>query len=114
IANDFYEQRAMTTQYLPTNVDVLRMTSALSSRFVLEVAVNRYRTLVDSPDQPEVKNGDIPGFDAVTNTYTVAYPLPNINHYTADPFLYASMSYVTGAHDLKFGYQGTKKGVTGE
>jgi hypothetical protein len=104
-ANDFYEERAMTTQFLPVPFDQVRVVSVLSSNLVLDVSAAVFRFRVSSPPaDANVGPGDIPRYDAVTNTYTVAYPTTSTTAFTGDPFN-ASLAYVAGGHNLKFGYQ---------
>ena len=57
-----------------------------------------------SASEPEVQDGDISRFDAVTNTYTVALPTYRDNAMFRDQVL-GSVSFFTGRHDIRFGYQ---------
>ena len=95
----------MTTQFLPVYFDQVRLTSTLSSRLVLEVMAARFRIDVASPPaNSSVGPGDIPHFDNVTRTYTVAFPTGSTTAFKGDP-VNASLSYLAGGHEVKFGYQ---------
>jgi hypothetical protein len=104
-ANDFYDERAMTTQFLPVYFDQVRLTSTLSSRLVFEVMAARFHIGVAAPPaNSSVGPGDIPHFDNVTRTYTVAFPSGSTTSFKGNP-INASLSYLAGGHEVKFGYQ---------
>ena len=104
-ASDFYEERAMTTQFLPAPIDSVRLTWALSPRLALEALGARYFMTYRYPHaDSSVGPGDIPRYDAVTRTYMGAYHLAGTgtrNSIQAN----TSLSYVAGSHNVKFGYQ---------
>jgi hypothetical protein len=64
----------------------------------------RFRIGVTSPAQPGVVPGDIPRYDSVTSTYTVAFPTGSGTDFKGDPFNVA-LTYAGGGHEVKFGYQ---------
>jgi hypothetical protein len=101
----FYESRAMLVQDLESPIDQLKWTSMPSSRLVMDISASRYYPVIVQSQQPEVKAGDIARFDSVTNTFSVAqgnYPgRPAYPRY----YLNGSLSYSTGSHDIKVGYQ---------
>ena len=82
----------------------LKFTSTLGARAVVDVSYNRFRADDKFGQEPEVKGGDISRFDSVTGTYTVALPTYRDNAMFRDQLL-ASVSYFTGHHDIRFGYQ---------
>jgi hypothetical protein len=95
----------MTTQFLPVYFDQVRVTSTLSPRVVMEASAARFRIGVHSPPaDSSVGPGDIPRFDLVTRTYMEAFTNGSDATHYGDP-VNASLSYVTGNHDVKFGYQ---------
>jgi len=101
----FYEARAMLVQDLESPIDQIKWTSMPSSHVVFDVSASRYYPVIVRSQQPEVKIGDIARFDAVTNTFSVAQ-----GSYGGRPafpryYLNANLSYSTGSHDLKVGYQ---------
>ncbi|MBM3772561.1 MAG: TonB-dependent receptor [Acidimicrobiia bacterium] len=101
----FYESRAMLVQDLESPIDQIKWTSAARSNLLFDVAASRYYPVIVRSQQPEVQPGDIPRFDAITNTFSVAqgsYPgRPVYPRY----YLHGSMTYVLRNHDLKIGYQ---------
>jgi hypothetical protein len=71
---------------------------------VMDVAGISMNGQTNNLPQPEVHAGDIPRFDSVTNTNTVASATYSINNgWRAE--LASSLSYSAGRHDVKVGYQ---------
>ena len=101
----FRESNAATYQYPnKKRTDQIRWTGVLSSRLLAEVGGSLQHGPVIAPERPEVQHGDIPTFDSVTQTHMVARPTYNWNpQYRA--VQHSSLSYVTGDHDVKVGYQ---------
>jgi hypothetical protein len=104
-ATQFYESRAAIYQY--PNIkhnQQLRWTGTLSPRLFAEVGASLQKGPIIAPERPEVKHGDLPRFDSVTQTNMVARPTYNWNpQYRA--FVQSSLTYVLSGHDFKFGYQ---------
>lgn len=101
----FYESRAMLVQDLESPIDQIKWTSTPRSNLLFDVAASRYYPVIVRSQQPEVQPGDIPRFDAITNTFSVAqgsYPgRPAYPRY----YLHGSLTYVVRNHDVKVGYQ---------
>lgn len=103
-ANQFVETRARNFNYKYPTVTQATWTHTLSPRMVVDAGGSLFYTPVDAfRPQPEVRDGDVAQFDAVTNTLTVARPTYN------DPRYYkgvvrGSTSVFAGAHELKVGY----------
>jgi hypothetical protein len=101
----FAESRATVRQAPNTKfAEQLRWTGALSGRMLAEVGASMQDGPLMMVHQPEVKEGDVPRFDSVTQANTVAWPTYNTTpQYRA--VLQPSLSIIAGRHDLKFGYQ---------
>src|SRR6266487_481439 len=105
----FAESRARNLNDKYPDVHQLKFTSTLGSRAVVDVSWSRFRADDKFGQEPEVKAGDISRFDSVTNTYTVALPTYRDNAMFRDVVL-GSISYFTGRHDIRLGYQYQKGG----
>ena len=105
----YAEGRARNYNFKYPDVHQVKFTAPLYNRFLVDIAVSRFRADDWFGQRPEVKDGDISRFDAVTNTYTVALPTYRDNKMFRDVFN-ASLSYFSGRHDVKFGYQYMKAG----
>jgi hypothetical protein len=86
------------------DVHQIKWTMPVRSRAVVDVSWSRFRADDLFGQEPEVKDGDISRFDSVTQTYTVALPTYRDNAMFRDVAM-GSVSYYTGRHDLKVGYQ---------
>ncbi|HEV8346309.1 MAG TPA: TonB-dependent receptor [Vicinamibacterales bacterium] len=91
------------------DVHQVKWTMPVRSRAVVDVSWSRFRADDMFGQEPEVRDGDISRFDSVTQTYTVALPTYRDNAMFRDVAM-ASVSYYTGRHDLKLGYQFQKGG----
>ncbi|MBI3402488.1 MAG: TonB-dependent receptor [Acidobacteria bacterium] len=100
----FAESRARNLNDKYPDVHQVKFTSTFGSKAVVDVSWSRFRADDKFGQEPEVSAGDISRFDAVTNTYTVALPTYRDNAMFRDQFL-AGVGYVTGRHDIRFGYQ---------
>lgn len=101
---DFYDARATWIQDFHTPINQLKWTATLSPRLVLDTAISLMSH--DSPRrrQDAVQPGDIPRYDIVTSTYTVAWEAYGKGpQYTGG--INAGLNYIIGSHDLKVGYQ---------
>ncbi len=105
----FAESRARNLNDKYPDVHQLKFTSPIGSRAVVDVSYSRFRADDKFGQEPEVQAGDISRFDAVANAYTVALPTYRDNAMHRDQF-FASFGYVTGRHDIRFGYQFSKGG----
>jgi Carboxypeptidase regulatory-like domain len=100
----FAESRARNLNDKYPDVHQVKFTSPIGSRMVVDVSYNRFRADDKFGQEPEVQDGDISRFDAVTNTYVVALPTYRDNAMFRDQLL-TSVGIVTGPHDIRFGYQ---------
>jgi hypothetical protein len=105
----FAESRARNLNDKYPDVHQVKFTSPLGSRAVVDVSWSRFRADDKFGQRPEVSAGDISRLEAVTNSYSVALPTYRDNAMFRDQ-VFASMSYFTGRHDIRFGYQYTKGG----
>src|SRR5262245_22460681 len=105
----FAESRARNLNDKYPDVHQLKFTSTLSNRAVIDVSYSRFRADDKFGQEPEVKDGDISRFDAITNSYTVALPTYRDNAMHRDG-LYTNMDIVSGGHDIRFGFQYIKGG----
>ncbi len=101
----FYESRAMLVQDLESPIDQVKWTSTPASNFLIDVAGSRYYPVIVRSQQPEVQPGDIPRFDAITNTFSVAQGSYGRRPAFPRYYLHGSISYAIRNHDLKVGYQ---------
>jgi hypothetical protein len=100
----FADSRARNLNDKYPDVHQVKFTSSIRSRTVVDVSWSRFRADDKFGQEPEVQAGDISRFDSVTNSYIVALPTYRDNAMFRDQVL-TSMSYVTGRHDIRFGYQ---------
>lgn len=100
----FAESRARNLNDKYPDIHQVKYTQTIGSRIVVDASVNRFRADDKFGQEPEVKAGDISRFDAVTNTYTVALPTYRDLATFRDQAI-SSVSFFTGRHDVRFGYQ---------
>jgi len=100
----FAESRARNLNDKYPDIHQVKYTQTIGSRIVVDASVNRFRADDKFGQEPEVKSGDISRFDAVTNTYTVALPTYRDLATFRDQAI-SSVSFFTGRHDVRFGYQ---------
>jgi len=105
----FAESRARNLNDKYPDVHQLKFTSPLGTKFVVDVSYSRFRADDKFGQEPEVNAGDISRFDSLTNSYTFALPTYRDNAMHRDQ-AFASFSYFTGRHDIRFGYQFAKGG----
>jgi hypothetical protein len=100
----FTENRASSVQYQDGHTAILKWSSTISPRVVVDALAGFNIILYPTKPQPEVQPGDLSRYDIVTQVLTVAAPT-----YSYSPGSRAqvsgTLSYFTGPHDLKFGYQ---------
>ena len=75
-----------------------------SNKLVMEVFGGSYYGVSPLLEEPGVEPGDIPQFDSVLNIYSGGVATYNRSP-TGIFHVSATLAYVTGKHDLKFGYQ---------
>jgi Carboxypeptidase regulatory-like domain len=101
----FFDTAASYYNPSRNHYQLARWTDVLSSRMVLDVAGIQHYGQTNRQFQPGLVNhGDIPRFDSVTLVNTVAPATDEINRGRRGEVA-ASLSWVTGNHDVKFGYQ---------
>ena len=105
----FADSAARNYNYKYPDVHQVKFSAPINNRFLVDMSASRFRADDWFGQEPEVAADAISHFDAVTNTYTVALPTYRDNAMSRDVFN-ASMSYFSGRHDLKFGYQYMKAG----
>jgi hypothetical protein len=91
------------------DVHQAKFTSPIGTKFVVDISYNRFRADDKFGQRPEVPSDEISRFDSVTNTYTKALPTYRDNAMFRDQ-AYASLSFYSGGHDVRFGTQYTKGG----
>lgn len=105
IANiDFFENRATWVQRNEAKIWQLKWTATVSPRLVLDISSSLMKGSTGLAPQREVQPGDVPRFDAVTLTHSVAVERYNYQPSYRGAFN-ANLSYVIGTHDLKVGFQ---------
>ena len=105
----FADSAARNYNYKCPDVHQVKFSSPINNQFLVDMSASRFRADDWFGREPEVAADAISHFDAVTNTYTVALPTCATTPCRGDVFN-ASMSYFSGRHNLKFGYQYMKAG----
>jgi hypothetical protein len=102
---EFFDERATVYNASRNHLFLPKWTHVLSSRMVLDVGTATQKVQNNREPQPEVQPGDIPRFDSVTRTNTVA--LGNYNNIAEGwrTQFAASVSFLAGSHDIKVGHQ---------
>jgi hypothetical protein len=101
---DFYESAATHLQELEGHLNQGRWTKTLSQRMVLDVSGSNIKNFQPQVPRPEVQPGAIAGFDSLRRTFTTAQAVYEVSR-DRRTVAHASLSYFTGNHDLKAGYQ---------
>jgi hypothetical protein len=104
-ATQFASSATTTLQDGRTWIEMPRWTAVLSKRMVLDIAGAVQHGQNNKAPQPTVQPGDIPRFDSVTNTITVAAPTYGATCCDNKVQGQAALTVVAGSHDLKVGYQ---------
>ncbi len=91
----------------------VKFTSPIGTKMVADVSYNRFRADDKFGQRPEVASDAISRFDSVLGgsggTYTVALPVYRDNQMLRDQ-VYSSISFFSGGHDIRLGFQYTKAG----
>jgi hypothetical protein len=101
---DFYESAATHTQELEGHLNQVRWTKTLSTKMVMDVSASNIKNFQPQVPRPEVAAGAIAGFDSLLRQNTTAQPVYEISR-DRRTVAHASLSYFTGRHDLKVGFQ---------
>jgi hypothetical protein len=106
--------RASTTQFVESGatqrnvkrpqVNQLKWTSPISSKFVMDASTSIFRVSDDFHPPSEAKDGDIAGLDQLTNTLLKVLPTYTVSDMRRVVGT-VSASYFTTAHDIKVGIQ---------
>lgn len=101
---EFFESAATRRQKLETNLNQVKWTKTLSSRFVVDVSGSQTRTFQPILQQDTVGPGAIAAFDSLRRANLTAAPVYEITRYRRS-VAHASASAFLGNHDVKVGYQ---------
>jgi hypothetical protein len=103
-AASFVESGATTRVEKWPQLHQVKWTSSLSSKMVFDASASRLH-IPESFSWPKpAKDGDIAGFDQVTNTFLTVLPTyPSKD--SLRMMFQSSLSYFTTAHEIKVGYQ---------
>jgi hypothetical protein len=94
------------------DVHQVKFTKPWHANMVVDVSYSRFRVDDFFRHQPEVKAGDVSAYESTTDTYTVALPTyRDVDEYRDQAM--ASISFFSGKHDIRAGYQFTDQGVKG-
>ena len=89
----------------------MKFTSPIGTKFVVDASYSRFRADDKFGQRPEVADDAISHFDSVLGgsggTYTVALPTYRDNAMFREQ-VFSSLSFFTGGHDVRFGYQYTE------
>ncbi len=103
-STDFAESRATNFNDKYMHVNQVKWTTTLSPTMLVDVSSSLMAGTDPFRPQSDVQNGDIPRFDSVLRNVTVALPTYSDNPGYRGVVL-SSLSYSTGRHDVKLGYQ---------
>ena len=101
---DFYESAATHLQELEGHLNQARWTKTLSSKMVFDVSASNIKNYQPQVPRPEVKPGAIAQFDSLTRSHMVAQEVYEVSR-DRRTVAHSSLSYFTGRHDLKAGFQ---------
>lgn len=100
----FADSRARNYNPKLATLNQMKATSVLRSSLALELALSRMGAYDNFGKQPEVSLGDVATFDTTTQVSGVALPTYDIRK-TARPNLIGSLSWASGKHAFKAGYE---------
>ena len=100
----FISNEATSRQRITSTIHQMKYTSVLSSRVLVDVSGSLLAGRERSRPQGNVEEGTLPTFDVITNVHGGAVPSYLTRPADRRNFL-ASVSYTSGAHDIKTGYQ---------
>ena len=101
---DFWESASTHTQELEGHLNQARWTKTLSSKMVFDVSGSNIKNYQPQLPQPDVRQGTIAEFDAVTRQNRKAQSVYEVSR-DRRSVAHTSLSYFTGRHDLKAGFQ---------
>jgi hypothetical protein len=100
----FADSRARQYNDKYPDVHQVKFTSPFRSNKVVDISYSRFRADDVFGSRPEVMPGDVATMDTTTQVTAIALPTYNANAMFRD-LLRGSVSYFTGAHDFKAGYE---------
>ena len=101
---DFYDGAATHLQELEGHLNQARWTKTLSQKMVLDVSGSNIKNYQPQVPRPEVQPGAIARFDSLRRTFTTAQAVYEVSR-DRRTVAHASLSYFTGSHDIKAGFQ---------
>ena len=81
-----------------------KWTKTLSSKMVMDLSASNIKNYQPQVPRPEVKPGAIAVFDSLRRAHMVAQEVYEVSR-DRRTVAHGSLSYVTGRHDLKAGFQ---------
>lgn len=100
----FFDTRASAYNPSDNTINAARWTTVLTPQMFVEASGITMNGQTDTLPQADVKIGDIPRFDSITRTNTVAAATYSYNNGWR-AHAQASLTYDVGAHNLKVGWQ---------
>ncbi len=101
---DFYDSPATHLQELEGHLNQGRWTKTLSSKMVFDLSGSNIKNYQPQTPRPEVQPGAIARFDSLRRTFTTAQAVYEVSR-DRRTVAHTSLSYFTGNHDLKVGFQ---------
>ncbi len=102
--SDFIDSNATSRQVINSKIYQVKWTSVLPRQMLMDVSGSLLMGDELGRPQPGVQLGDLPTFDSVLREHRGA--VPTYLYRPADRAnILASLSYLTGSHDVKVGYQ---------
>lgn len=107
-AREFYEPNSTYLYKSPSHINQVRWTNTLSSRLLLDVGGAIMTNMWPEGVQPGITAGTVPRLDAVTRQH-----IDGVGTYDNNPnytdSLTASLTYARSGHNLKAGYQFSRR-----
>jgi hypothetical protein len=101
---DFWESSSTHVQELEGHLNQGRWTKTVSSKMVVDISGSNIKNYQPQLPQPDVKPGTIAEFDSVLRQNRRAQSVYEVSR-DRRTVAHASVSYFTGQHDMKAGYQ---------
>ena len=103
-SSDFIETDAMTSQRISSPIYQMKWTSVLPGSVLFETSASLLTGEEHGRPVPGVQLGTLPTFDVVTREHRGAVP-SYLNRPATRTSWLAGLTFLTGAHDIKVGYQ---------
>jgi hypothetical protein len=101
---DFYESAATHLQELEGHVNQGKWTKTISNKMVMDLSASNIKNYQPQVPRPEVQPGAIAQFDSLRRSHMVAQEVYEVSR-DRRTVAHGSLSYFTGRHDLKAGFQ---------